>query len=199
VSLILSNPCRETLCGPEKARNWPGSPVGSGRASCIGRDRVPMIYIQETSARCRAVESSSGSTVITRRARPGLAGLGPHTGKGARTRQTLEPSNRHLFISLSVYLSLSLSLCLSLSLSLSVTPCLYVCLSVCLSLSLSLSLAHTHTQRDGTLLMACMYSRACPRSMVPPGRRGASLRGYLAHKKHPTPYDHRKALGVGLP
>ena len=33
---------------------------------------------QETSARYREVEPSSGSNVIPRRARPGLAGLGPH-------------------------------------------------------------------------------------------------------------------------
>ena len=33
---------------------------------------------QETSARCRAVEPISGSNVIPTRARPGLAGLGPH-------------------------------------------------------------------------------------------------------------------------
>ena len=33
-----------------------------------------------TSARYRAVEPSSGSNVIPRRARPGLAGLGPHSG-----------------------------------------------------------------------------------------------------------------------
>ena len=37
------------------------------------------IYVfQETSARYRAVEPSSGSNVIPRRARPGLAGLRPH-------------------------------------------------------------------------------------------------------------------------
>jgi len=41
----------------------------------LGSDDV----FQETSARCRAVEPSSGSNVIPRRARPGLAGLGPHT------------------------------------------------------------------------------------------------------------------------
>ena len=34
---------------------------------------------QETSARYRAEEPSSGSNVIPRRARPGLAGLRPHT------------------------------------------------------------------------------------------------------------------------
>ena len=34
---------------------------------------------QETSARYRAVEPSSGSNVIPRRARPGLAGLRPHS------------------------------------------------------------------------------------------------------------------------
>jgi len=34
---------------------------------------------QETSARYRAVAPSSGSNVIPRRARPGLAGLRPHT------------------------------------------------------------------------------------------------------------------------
>jgi len=36
--------------------------------------------IQETSARYRIVEPSNGSNVIPRWARPGLAGLGPHTG-----------------------------------------------------------------------------------------------------------------------
>ena len=41
---------------------------------------------QETSARYRAVEPKSGSNAIPRRARPGLAGLRPHT-RG----QTLNP------------------------------------------------------------------------------------------------------------
>jgi len=36
---------------------------------------------RETSARYRAVEPSSGSNVIPRRARPGLAGLRPHNHK----------------------------------------------------------------------------------------------------------------------
>ena len=36
------------------------------------------MYFQETSARYRAMEPISGSNVIPRRARPGLAGLGPH-------------------------------------------------------------------------------------------------------------------------
>jgi len=35
--------------------------------------------LSETSARYRAVEPSSGSNVIPRRARPGLAGLRPHS------------------------------------------------------------------------------------------------------------------------
>ena len=38
---------------------------------------------QETAARYRAVEPSSGSNVILRRARPGLAGLGIHMCAGA--------------------------------------------------------------------------------------------------------------------
>ena len=37
---------------------------------------------QETSTRYRAVEPNSGSNVILRRARPGLAGLRPHGGCG---------------------------------------------------------------------------------------------------------------------
>ena len=39
-----------------------------------------MMHFQVTSARYGAVEPSSGSNVILRQARPGLAGLGPHRG-----------------------------------------------------------------------------------------------------------------------
>ena len=28
--------------------------------------------------------------------------------------------------------------------------------------------------------------------------RGWELQGYLANKKPPTPYDHHRALGIGL-
>jgi len=41
---------------------------------------------QETSVRYRTVELSNGSNVIPRRARPGLAGLGPHTVTWATKR-----------------------------------------------------------------------------------------------------------------
>ena len=56
--------------------------------------RIPMhprlssdCVFQETSARCRAVEPRSGSNVIPRRARPGLAGLRPHTTVVARIQE----------------------------------------------------------------------------------------------------------------
>ena len=29
-------------------------------------------------------------------------------------------------------------------------------------------------------------------------REGNNIQGYLAHEKHPTPYDHHRALGMGL-
>ena len=44
----------------------------------LGQDQ-PDHFLQETSARYRAVEPSSGSNVIPTRARHGLAGLGLHS------------------------------------------------------------------------------------------------------------------------
>ena len=41
--------------------------------------------IQETFARYRAMEPSNGSNVIPKRARPGLAGLGPQRGTPVRS------------------------------------------------------------------------------------------------------------------
>ena len=44
---------------------------------------------QETTARYKAVEPSSGSNVIPRRARPGLASLRPYRGGGVRNGETI--------------------------------------------------------------------------------------------------------------
>ena len=53
-----------------------------GHVGCVATNNVIVTGYEPrpvSSARYRAVEPSSGSSVIPRRARPGLAGLWPHT------------------------------------------------------------------------------------------------------------------------
>ena len=72
----------------------PRAPKGHG---FIGPDDV----LQETSARYRAVEPSSGSNVFPRRARPGLTGLRPHARQASSaSRATTTESGDYMGASL---------------------------------------------------------------------------------------------------
>ena len=62
------------LCQPQIVHDATAFEAWSKEPSLSSDD-----LFQETSARYRAVEPSSGPIVIPRRARPGLAGLRPHT------------------------------------------------------------------------------------------------------------------------
>ena len=84
IDLSKRHAARGTKASPNRSSPPPAScPV-------LSSDDV----FQKTSARYRAVEPSSGSNVIPKRARPGLVGLRPHTCRGWNSRLSLRRDRR---------------------------------------------------------------------------------------------------------